>query len=775
MPNLCDDNLILGCIYNNFQNDLITFSHKRVKLWDIFTGKVKIIFEDPMEGGEITSFAHDIQMKRFYIGDNFGKIKNFNLSTGGYLKSFISHKTEITHLIHSFKYEFLITCSSDLIIRFQNDSELSTTELLKEINLNYLFSSINSDNIFLKDIRLNEEDGFLMMGLSNTWISFYDVKHYKYLNLLNEPQETISKATSISCMEDIKNTNILFVSYENSKKFFILKPNNKYFHVLHFKKFGNFIEKEIDKYINKENYRNDDYKGIVLSIVYDESTSQLIIGDHLGFINIYDIKILKDFNTKNFEKKDDILNYINNEINIHSILCIRAHKESIKHISIPQDLKPQIILSTSNDRTVKLFDYKTGEYIDSLKQASIKYSPIPIAIEYIKNNPFLKDVDEIEKKSKIELFDTESILKFKEINKSNQNLINNKYNNSYEKNTESKINYPSPEVDTIFREHVKKNIKPPDFDVDNPQSNDAFAISNDILKYNAKVKLHDTSIGTNIPSNRSNLWNYDIDIDFILNKNKEDIQELIDKINSKENEIVQTEIAYKNNSIYNPNYQPIFLKNLDDDEKKELTSIINDKIKNIKFAISRSQISKCENESIKKIYHFNSPKNDSSKKPLIFDKTNKKKYISHNKNKTKYNSNPKFSLTSYGFGKSNNINRNSNKNQLHPKMNTMGNTIDNFKNKLTLRENNFDSLDNKEEKFKNGDNNFNPIKTTIGNGNKKWKKYHDQRIQKCLSQFEEKLNELAKPFALLYHNKKIKKNALPKINYNIFTSYNNEK
>ena len=46
-PNLCDDNLILGCIYNNFQNDLITFSHKRVKLWDIYTGKVKIIFEDP--------------------------------------------------------------------------------------------------------------------------------------------------------------------------------------------------------------------------------------------------------------------------------------------------------------------------------------------------------------------------------------------------------------------------------------------------------------------------------------------------------------------------------------------------------------------------------------------------------------------------------------------------------------------------------------------------------------------------------------------------------
>ena len=100
---------------------------------------------------------------------------------------------------------------------------------------------------------------------------------------------------------------------------------------------------------------------------------------------------------KKINYNKDILNYITDELIIHSILCIRAHKESIKNISVPQDLKPQIILSTSNDRTVKLFNYKTGEYIDSLKQASIKYSPIPIAIEYIKNNPFLKDVDEIDK------------------------------------------------------------------------------------------------------------------------------------------------------------------------------------------------------------------------------------------------------------------------------------------------------------------------------------------------------------------------------------------
>ena len=335
-------------------------------------------------------------------------------------------------------------------------------------------------------------------------------------------------------------------------------------------------------------------------------------------------------------------------------------------------------------------------------------------------------------------------------------------------------------IDSLLRENViRKNIRAPDFAVDSAQINDAFSVSNDILEYNAKVKLHDTSIGTNIPSNRSTLWNYDIDINFILNKNKEDIQELIDKIKTKENEIVQTEIAYKNNSIYNPNYQPIFLKNLDVEEKKELADIINDKIKNIKFAISRSQISKCENESIKKIYQFSSPKNSLSKKEIISDNNNskitnnpKKKFISHNKN----NMSIKFSLTSQGFGKKNIYNnRNLDKEEMIGKMNTMGYTKDNFNNKLNLQENKNNAINNsKSQKYKIDNNYFNPIKTTLGNDNKKWgKRYHDQRIQKCLSQFEEKLNELARPFALLYHNKKIKKNTFPKINYNIFTNYNN--
>ena len=209
---------------------------------------------------------------------------------------------------------------------------------------------------------------------------------------------------------------------------------------------------------------------------------------------------------------------------------------------------------------------------------------------------------------------------------------------------------------------------------------------------------------------------------------------------------------------------------MDDEQKNELTDIINDKIKNIKFAISRSQISKCENESIKKIYHFSSPKaKNENKLSLLFDKYKKKRKMPDFKNRNN-NFNTKFSLTSRCFNQNKIIkNRNSDKVAIFKNINTLGDTEDNSNNnlKLSLRESKATSINNTSKKRKTEEN-FNPIRTM--NNDKRWKSFHDQRIQKCLSQFEEKINELARPFALLYRNKKFKKNILPKLNNNNFFS-----
>ena len=543
------------------------------------------------------------------------------------------------------------------------------------------------------------------------------------------------------------------------------KPKNKYFSILSLKKFGTLIED--DKYFHE----NEDFRGIGVCISLDEDENNLLIGDHLGLINIYSLNILNEFMNKKFENDEQVREFAFNKINIKSHLCIKAHTESIKYINIPKDLKPKIILSTGNDRNIKLFNYETGKYIDSLKQISIKNNPIPIAIEYIRNNPFLEDVQEIEKKSSMQLFETDNILKLYK-NKDNFNQMNNKKikEDLYELNE-----YPKPEVCTIYRNNIiKKSIKMPEFEPENTSNTNAFLISNDILEYNAKLKLYNTSLRTNIPQNKSTLWNYDIDINFILNKKKEDINELINQVKIKEKEIIETEIAHKTNNIYNPDYQPIFIKNLDEQEKEDLTEIINEKIKNIKFAISKSQISKCENENLKNLYNYNaflSPKISKEKKiiktninnSVIKIKKIKKKNITkiqidnENSNKNK-NVNTQFSkTTNNGFVKKSNKNKNSER------------TTKSVENKEDTNYRTISSINSKKIKS----NFISPMKTMTATENQKWHiKYNDRRIQRCLNQFSEKLFELQKPFELLYNNKNIRRNILPKINQNIFLNFN---
>ena len=69
---------------------------------------------------DITSFTHDIHYKKLFLGDSKGRIKSFSLESGDLIKQFESHKEEITDIIYSFKFDYLITCSTDLIIKFHN-------------------------------------------------------------------------------------------------------------------------------------------------------------------------------------------------------------------------------------------------------------------------------------------------------------------------------------------------------------------------------------------------------------------------------------------------------------------------------------------------------------------------------------------------------------------------------------------------------------------------------------------------------------------------------
>ena len=754
-PNLSDDNPLLGCVYNNLSKDLITFSNKKIKLWNIFTGKVKKSYDDLMKGNEITAFTCDKQMKRFYLGDNGGHVKGFNMSTGDSLKDFFSHENEIVNVIHSTKYELLISCSSDLCIKFQDDKELLTTELIKEIYArpgNILYYG----NDFILKLRitiLDENNGILMIGLSNGAIMHYDVGHYKFFLNPNEEQEVkLTKQIPISSLTDIDGLDVIFVAYDNGEKCFTAKAKNKYYHYLAGEKFGNFVD-EIDN--NDENDANNlnMKKNIIISSSYNNSEHILITGDHNGGISCYDLMPLINFMKIKIDDKneEEIKKYFHKSLNIKLKFRVQVHEEAVKYLCIPDELIPKIIISTSNDKTVKLLDFYTGAYIDALKQISIKYNSIPIGIKYLKDNPFI----------------------LKSIRENNENNHKNEQNkNIYHKSPNRSLNINNYNI--IYKEDITAPIELPKINYDEASQNDIIEFYDEISEYNAKIKLLNSAKGQKIPNHKSNPWNYDVNVKLLLKKNEEEVKNLIEIVNKKESETNQAEKQHQQLSIFHNNYSPAFIDNLDRDEKYELKNQINAKIRNINLAISKSIMLQKEMEVIEKfrkrqknrgIDEDEEENNKKKKLPLI--KKNRIVKIKKISNHMKHQSNSQNNIFNFNDNNKNGSLTNTEKNK----------NINNTTNQMLIsadsdKSNFISSLNSTKNKIINfgritkfqqtnsviRSSSYNNLFTKNGNN----LPFADRRFKICKNQFDEKFDELIRPFEYLIRNNK-RANILPKI------------
>ena len=108
-PESKNDNFILGYNYNYRTCDIITLSCKFVKFWSILTRKIRIVYENLMENGEITCFYFDKDMKRLFLDD--GRIKKFNLSNGTFIKEFSQNNKDVVNIMLT-KLNMIISISS---------------------------------------------------------------------------------------------------------------------------------------------------------------------------------------------------------------------------------------------------------------------------------------------------------------------------------------------------------------------------------------------------------------------------------------------------------------------------------------------------------------------------------------------------------------------------------------------------------------------------------------------------------------------------------------
>ena len=63
-PELADDQIICSCYYDK---NLLSFCLKKIKFWNLLTGKVTQIYDDSM-GTKMTAITEDKPCKRAYLG-----------------------------------------------------------------------------------------------------------------------------------------------------------------------------------------------------------------------------------------------------------------------------------------------------------------------------------------------------------------------------------------------------------------------------------------------------------------------------------------------------------------------------------------------------------------------------------------------------------------------------------------------------------------------------------------------------------------------------------
>ena len=462
LSDLCDTQLVLGCFYKSSKFNFYTICLKKIKVWNIFNGKLKYVFDDflPNPNSEITAFSTDNSLKKLFIGDCLGNLLCLNLNTGKVLKAYESHKNEIVALYPSQKSELLISLDSNSVIKIHKDEDFNDNHMIKEFSL---------ENNYIKCIKINDTFSRIIMGTSKGELKYFDIEHLKLDTSLNQKNDEKSKSKEDDPINEIysfDNYPLCLAFHESANNILEIIPPTYY----KYRTFGKF--KNI---INKDNVERNVK---ITACEYDKESMTLFTGDLFGYVHCYNLKDLIDnvkYLNHNESSKDDI-QYLNNleNLKIEKIFSFEACREKIIHINYP-DINPNIIIITGSDRRVKLFLSENGTYIDEFKQSSENAIIYPIGLKYYYSDPFISKIN-----SEEEL----------------------KYDFIYRKDiTNFKMNKVTQEINNMKATH-----KP------------LYDYINSLIKLNAKERLYLMTKNADIPFDKSSSWKFEPNIEIINNK-----------------------------------------------------------------------------------------------------------------------------------------------------------------------------------------------------------------------------------------------------------------
>jgi len=94
----------------------------------------------------------------------------------------------------------------------------------------------------------------------------------------------------------------------------------------------------------------------------------------------------------------------------------------------------------------------------------------------------------------------------------------------------------------------------------------------------------------NVGVDQSNKWNLMIDIALLQIEEDEDLREIYQIVKEKEFNILKTEMIMQQKSIYAESYKPLFINEMDDEQVKEFSKVLSQKLRHVKLAISKANM-----------------------------------------------------------------------------------------------------------------------------------------------------------------------------------------
>jgi len=89
---------------------------------------------------------------------------------------------------------------------------------------------------------------------------------------------------------------------------------------------------------------------------------------------------------------------------------------------------------------------------------------------------------------------------------------------------------------------------------------------------------------------QSNNWNFNINVEKVKKEEDNNFQEILEQVLKKEVIIIETEKIMQKVSLYDDNYKPLFISEMEEDDIKEFSKNISQKLRHIKLAISKSTL-----------------------------------------------------------------------------------------------------------------------------------------------------------------------------------------